>query len=203
MRKVFHLGLSGIREIPEIYLVTIGCFFGSRVEIPEVNRLTPKGAKVLSVLDAELALNGIIELPLEIAYILSEHTGTEYEIKYEEQINECDSVMITETRVFDALELNGILNLDAETATALARHRGNTLRLNGITSLSDDAAEALSHYEGCLDLLGLQAISPRGAQFLLNATGDNLNVNFGDNPPDLLAQIKGSSAKFVGELRLR
>lgn len=182
-RKILCWGLTGKYDISPVHLVTLGCLFASRVDLPEVVRLCEKGAKALSVLDAEIALNGITDLSEEIALILAEHTGTVYELTHDGYEYYKDT---TYNVYHDALELNGILSLDSKTATALASHRGSTLRLNGIVTLSDDVAEALALYEGMLELRGLETISPRGVKILSIAIGDKLQLNVADSLSDLL-----------------
>lgn len=81
----------------------------------------------------------------------------------------------------EALPLNGLKTLDAETAAALAAYdkgRLHPLLLDGLTTLSPDAAQALASFTGWrMSLNGLTELSPETAAALAGYRRQRLCLN--------------------------
>ena len=75
------------------------------------------------------------------------------------------------------LQLNGLTELELESAKHLARYRGN-LYLNGLRSLSDDAANALATHTGVVHLEKMTTLSDQAAERLRSKKGIKLNAEF-------------------------
>jgi hypothetical protein len=87
-----------------------------------------------------------------------------------------------------ALSLNGLATLDADTAKALAQHKG-VLSLNGLTTVSDEAIRALAEHSGGLSL-GVPGLSAKTATVLAEYKGLWLCVYL-----DGSTMLDGSAAK--------
>jgi hypothetical protein len=122
--------LDGLHSLPdELAGVLGGC--GCSVSLCGVRTISPATAASLAASSGAIRLNGITEMPSEIAQCFS---GKD-----------------------NALELNGLQKMPVELADALADHRGS-LSLDGVQSLSRDVAMALSNHEGPLSLAGISTI---------------------------------------------
>lgn len=108
-----------------------------------VNELTVGAATVLAAHKGALVLDGLPELPTELAAELSKHEGV--------------------------LSLNGIRVLGHDAASRLATTKGG-LYLDGIVEIDPDTAEALSRHRYPLSLNGLKAPSPKAMEKLCSRT---------------------------------
>ena len=70
----------------------------------------------------------------------------------------------------EAVDLNSLENLDADTARVVAETRGK-LFLNGLTAVTPEVAEILATHRGWLHLGGLRSISPAVARALSKHQG--------------------------------
>ena len=70
----------------------------------------------------------------------------------------------------EAVDLNALENLDADTARVVAETRGK-LFLNGLTAVTPEVAEILATHRGWLHLGGLRSISPAVARALSKHQG--------------------------------
>lgn len=77
-----------------------------------------------------------------------------------------------------ALPLDGLVDLDAETAKMLAEFKGQWMSFNGLTSLSVDAARAVAGFKGqALALNGLTTLDADAAEALAGFNGFILRLN--------------------------
>ena len=90
-----------------------------------LRRLTPATARVLAKAQGRLCLNGVNRISVHAAQALAAHRG----------------VLVL-----------GIQVLPRDVATALARHRGQSIALMNLDTLSVTAAEALARYRGAITI---------------------------------------------------
>ena len=80
--------------------------------------------------------------------------------------------------VAGALPLDGLMELDAETAKMLAAFKGQWMSVNGLTSLSIDTARAVAGFRGhALALNGLTTLDAGAAKALADFNGTILHLN--------------------------
>ena len=116
-----------------------------------ITRLSVDDARALARQRVDIALDGLMELNLEIATALSLHQGGD-------------------------ISLNGLVSIDdPAVASAIACHRGR-LMLNGLGSLSTEVARALSENEVRLYLDGIKTLSEEAAEAIASHRGVLLSL---------------------------
>ena len=106
--------------------------------------ITQSTARSLSKHQAYLDLSGVKELTPSVANDLTTKWGDrDYR--------------------FIGLNLNGLVDLSAETAEVLSNYPGHSLNLNGLKTLSPEVATALSRSKCNLGLFGLEELSDAAA----------------------------------------
>lgn len=108
-----------------------------------VKEITTGAAGVLASQKGALVLDGLTDLPTEIAANLCQHEGV--------------------------LSLSGVGRLENEAAGLLGKTKGS-LYLDGLVRLDPETAEALSHHKHPLSLNGLKTISPASIEKLCTRT---------------------------------
>ncbi|MCE2727070.1 MAG: hypothetical protein LW698_09870 [Planctomycetaceae bacterium] len=94
----------------------------------------------------------------------------------------------------EPLVLNGLTTLDAAAAKALAEYKGAWLVLNGLTELDPAAARALAEYKGVLILNGLTTLDAATAKALAEFRGKWLGLGG-------LADLDADAAKALAAVR--
>jgi tetratricopeptide (TPR) repeat protein len=205
-----YLALDGLTEISKVaagHLVRHGKPFypwQRRLNLKSVKRLTPECAAALGRYPGALVLNGIEELPPDIAKALAPQDVHKFFTMNGQEIGK------------GFLFLNGVKSLSAAAATALANIEGelqigltaleadvaaalggnkvsNSLILRGITELSAGSAAGLSQHKGELWLPQLDQLSPDASKPFSTRRGYT-SIGVTSLTPDVaanLAKIKG------------
>lgn len=205
-----YLALEGLTEISEVaagHLVRHGKPFypwQRRLNLKSVKRLTPGCAAALGRYPGALVLNGIEELPPDIAKALAPQDVHKYFTMNGQEIGK------------GFLFLNGVTSLSAAAAAALANIEGelqigltaleadvaaalggnkvsNSLYLRGITELSPDSAAGLAQHNGALWLPQLGQLSTDASKPFSTRRGYT-SIGVTSLTPDVaanLAKIKG------------
>ena len=140
-----------------------------------LRNISPEAAEVFAGKQDALSLDGLTEIPVEVAATLSKHVGL--------------------------LSLNGLTTLSADAEKALAKHQGE-LRCSGLTSLaSAELAARMWRDErfGTGQLIPLKKISPEAAAVFVGK--DYYTLRF-DDLTELPLELAKAFAKHKGELHL-
>lgn len=120
-----------------------------------------------------LSLNGLAEIPEEVAEALSDYKSY---LKLD-GLNEISSVAakaLSKGECMLGISLNGLRQISAEVAESLSKCDW-TLQLDGLTEISEEVATALSKHKGSILFLGgLTSLSNGAAESLSKYQGDNL-----------------------------
>ena len=120
---------------------------------------------------SDLALNGLQELSVEQAQLLSSYRGG---LNFNGLEAISDDVLEALSQHEQNLTLNGMKTLSVKAAEKLRHYKGNHLELNRLTELSKSAAKALGAFQGDSLLLdGLKSLSPEAAENLLRRRGED------------------------------
>lgn len=158
-----------------------------------IQSLTEETAEAIAVCNGDVFLNGLTQLPENVAKALAEHP-------------------VLDTNFPKILSLDGVTELSDAAAQAIANHKGQILFLNGVASLSEQAADALMEYKGYLGLNGLaensrcreqyETLRPKGylpritkdfAEHLVSAGSGRCDFPFiDDDAASALAQFDGN-----------
>jgi hypothetical protein len=146
-----------------------------------------------------LSLNGLTELPEDVAEALSDYRS---DLKLD-GLNEISSVAakaLSKREWMLGLSLNGLRKISAEVAESLSKCE-RFLALDGLTEISYDVAKALSKHQDMLGLDGLTQISDEVAEALSHHVGD-LYLNGITSLSDAAAESLSKHRGGVGMVNL-
>ncbi len=193
------LRLGGLRELPEDVAKGLAHWAGECLNLDSLTKLSTSAAAALGQWDGErlslggfekieidviaelidawqgdeLALDGLVSLPAELAEALNKFSG-------------------------DELSLDGLLNIDTSSAQMLSGWTGSTLRLCGLVKLSTDTAVALTAFDGAELLLdGLEVLAADSAKALTRWKGAALSL---DGLLELSEEARAALKKWPGQV---
>ena len=166
----FHdgwLNLDGLRELSVHHALQLATKSGT-LSLCGLCRITEHTAEALSRHEfGMLILDGLADLPDDIAIWLSNHKGFLH-------LSGLTTLAVSTAKALanhkDGVKLGGIKEITAEVASAFAKHEG-ALSL-GITHLNKDVAKSLAKRTATLFLDGLQQIDAEVAGLLAKHQGD-------------------------------
>jgi tetratricopeptide (TPR) repeat protein len=170
--------------------------FPRRLSLNGIKRLTPAAAAALGEYEGTVVLNGLEELPPEVAKGLAKHFKGELFLNSVTSITRDAAAAMANKQ--GTLRLDGLEKIDADVAAALGGNEvSNILRLNGLAELSADVARGLARHVGPLDLWRLEQMSETVSESL---SGRNGALSLGIT--NLPATVAANLAKTKGLLFL-
>lgn len=165
------IALNGVRTLPEDVGRALAKTPSFALLLNGITKLEPATARSLAEYRGDLHLNGLEDLPTEVAKEIGQYRA-------------------------GCLSLGGLKTLSPEAAKELAKYRGSWLGLNGLTTLSGEAARELATFKGddlCLD--SVTDLSPEAATALGSFCGSAIEL---DSVTLLSEQTARSLACFGG-----
>ena len=137
--------------------------------LPAVKAVSAPVAKQLATRPGNLSLDGLGELPDDVAAALAGHAGGTLSLDGLRTLS--DGAAAALATHAGRLSLDGLAALSSAAARSLAARPGDWLTIDGVKSLTPEAARALAAAPGVVSLTGLDAIPEDVRAILRPATG--------------------------------
>ena len=137
--------------------------------LPAVKAVSAPVAKQLATRPGNLSLDGLGELPDDVAAALAGHAGGTLSLDGLRTLS--DGAAAALATHAGRLSLDGLAALSSAAARSLAARAGDWLTIDGVKSLTPEAARALAAAPGVVSLTGLDAIPEDVRAILRPATG--------------------------------
>jgi hypothetical protein len=160
-----------------------------------VKEITAGAAAVLASQKGALVLDGLTDLPTEIAASLCQHEGVLSLNGVGRLGNEAAGLLGTTK---GSLYFDGLVSLDPETAAALSHHK-LPLSLNGLKTISPASIEKLCTRAAATYLEGLEEIDMKQAKALSSAQGLVFLTGVKKAPARALEALKRNEKLFFGK----
>lgn len=127
-------------------------------KLPAAKSISVETAQALAHRNGNLALDGLTNLPTDVAASLAKHQGGTLSLNGLTKLSdEAAAVLAQHT---GRLSLCGLATLSPGAVRALAGYQGDWLLLDGLQSLDGGSAKSLAQRKGVVSLLGLKSPSP-------------------------------------------
>ena len=190
------IDLSSVTEPLSAEVAEIIASKGTKVALNGLTSMTPEIAKILPNL-AELSLNGLTELPSDLATALGEFTGYKLSLDGLTSLNADQATALSE--IPHDLSLNGLSSLESD-VVKIFKEAGTFLSLNGIKELTPTLIADFEKYDSCLSFGGLTFLTESEARGLV-AMNSYLSLN-GINVAFLTPNVARELAKNNSSLEL-
>jgi hypothetical protein len=186
---------------PDEELVNFGLHLNqfTQIEIDAAKLLIESQEKLEKKYEIKkLLLNGLVDISDELAGIINKWNST-VELNGLPLIKNNTAKLLAEGHL-GAISLNGLQNLDGETAYEFIKNNG-PLSFNGLTKLTDDFCKAFIKFKHGISLDGLKNLSSEQAKILVKNKESQYPLQLTLNGiTSLDSQTATELAKFPGDL---